>query len=239
MRRLQQPVGNSVVAAVSALYRYVPHILLATLMILYGVRAFYRNWDWRTDVTLWESAKVTSPISFRSYQSLAFALFEQDPPQGNSPGNIDRMVKIDEDGLRIVDSLEDKDNSSRLYLHLGMYYAGKASTLCKYDDKGQPTITPDARDWMVKAIYILERAEPIDRAFDQINRERDLKRGGKIEEQVDVGLPQIYEFLGNDYMTLGMAGQAQQCFEYMRQLGPTDPQPYFKIAQSADGGESS
>jgi tetratricopeptide (TPR) repeat protein len=157
---------------------------------------------------------------------LAFALFEQD-----GSGNIDRMIDLDERGLKIVDSLDDKDNSSRLYLHLGMYYAFKAQMYCKTDEKGQTIVTPDAREWLVKAIYILERAEPIDRAFDRVNRERDIKRGARADDEVDVGLDQIYSFLGSDYMNLGMLGQAEQTFRYMRQLSPTGADAYFKMGQ--------
>ena len=131
-------------------YRYVPHIVLGLLVVLYGVRSFYRNFDWHTDVTLWAAAKTESPISFRSYQSYAFALFEQD-----AAGNCDRMIQTDEDGLKIVDDLPNPLNSSRLYLHLGMYYGLKGELLSK-PVTNSIEVTEAAVPWFQKSAGILE-----------------------------------------------------------------------------------
>src|SRR5439155_18710640 len=102
---------------------HVAHVLLALLAVCYGIRAFTRNRDWKSDLTLWTSAKKESPKSFRSYQSYAFAVYEQvlRRPEDRAPEakglTIDNSIAADEEGLKIVDPLPDDQNSSRLYLH--------------------------------------------------------------------------------------------------------------------------
>ncbi len=290
--------GTSVpLSSCPRIYRYVPHILLSVLTVGYGIRAFARNYDWHTDVTLWTSAQRLSPLSFRSYQSLAFALFEQD-----AEGNIDRMIDIDEQGLKLVDDLPNPNNSSRLYLHLGMYYGAKGELVTKWYASGQELlrqtremlvaagdrIDPDARDKIQAAANrlraasdgddaaqlkaslenldqlaspliarlnikpaainqpaqvpppaiayyrssarILERGIPIDRAFNEVNRGRDVKRGGNGADTPDVGLAPVYGYLGASYMRLGLIDQADRTFRYMIHLEPTDPDSYLKMA---------
>ncbi|HEX3356539.1 MAG TPA: hypothetical protein VHS31_06110 [Tepidisphaeraceae bacterium] len=215
------PGGGTSVPSSSRIYRYLPHILLSVLTVAYGIRAFARNYDWHTDVTLWTSAQKLSPMSFRSYQSLAFALFEQD-----AEGNIDRMIDIDEQGLKIVDDLPNPNNSSRLYLHLGMYYGAKGELL----SRGKPNVPEDAKIWFVKSAKILERGIPIDRAFNEVNRGRDVKRGRNGNETPDVGLAPVYRYLGDSYMRLGLLDQAERSYRYMVHLEPTDPESYLKLA---------
>src|SRR5581483_10662193 len=186
--------------------RYAPHIALGLLVVLFGERAFYRNYDWHTDVTLWEAAKTESPVSFRSYQSYAFALFEQD-----AAGNCDKMIQTDEDGLKIVDRLPNPLNRSRLYLHLGMYYGLKGELLSK-QVPGGIEVTEQAIPWFQKSALILERGVPIDRAFNEVNRQRDVKRGRHGADTPDVGLAPVYGYLGVAYLRLNNLDQAERAF---------------------------
>jgi tetratricopeptide (TPR) repeat protein len=200
--------------------------MLGVLVTLYGVRSFYRNYAWHTDVTLWEAAKQESPLSFRSYQSYAFALFEQD-----ATGNCDKMIQTDETGLKLVDDLPNPLNSSRLYLHLGMYYDLKGQILSK-QVPGGIEVTPEAVPWFQKSAEILERGIPIDRAFNEVNRARDVKRGRNGADTPDVGLAPVYGYLGVTYMRLGKLDEAERTFKYERHLEPRDPSGdvYLKLA---------
>jgi tetratricopeptide (TPR) repeat protein len=219
-----------------------PQLVLSVLILLYAVRAFVRNYDWKSDVTLWTAAKRVSPMSFRSYQSYSFAIFEQYklPPEQRLPEvrnmsdqeMVDAMIKSDETGLKIVDSLPDQLNSSRLYLHLGMYYWEQAMRVMSKAPNGDFQMNDAARPWVQKSAAILERGTTIDRAFNEINRQKDVLRGkAKSPDQVaDVGLPPLYTLLGPMYARLGRYDEAVQTLRYAQQLDPNDADTHAKLA---------
>jgi hypothetical protein len=222
--------------------------LLVLLAFVYGVRARFRNDDWLTDITLWTSAAKVSPMSFRSYQSKAFALYEQYIARGASGAykddpqlrdqDVDACYETAEKAKPIVDPLPAAENSSRLYLHLGMYYSAKAMTVGHFAPNG--TLPPDdpAIDWFRRAESVLQQGVVIDRTFDGVNRSKEIAR--KIKDPVeipDVGLPPIYSCLGNAYARLGEWPKSIQAFVYMRHLEPIDAESYVGVATgySAEG----
>ena len=91
-------------------------------------------------------------------------------------------------------------------------------------------VTDAARPWFIKSAEILERGVPIDRAFNEVNRARDVKRGHNGADTPDVGLAPVYGYLGVAYMRLGLLDQAERTFRYMRHLEPGDPDGYYKTA---------
>jgi tetratricopeptide (TPR) repeat protein len=214
----------------------VASLLLPIIVAVYGIRAYERNFAWQSDYTLWSDAMATNPLSFRSHQSLAFAVFEkyiEGTQQGRSPAQleplVDRMIAIDESARPIVDPLPNHLNSSRLYLHLGMYYSRKAETQSKTLPDGQRQVTPESTVWLKKAIDALEYGVQVDRAFNEVNRARSLRRGDKPEAIPDAGLPTIYNLVGNAYGELGDFDRAYRRFVYARHLEPKEPDTYFSI----------
>lgn len=217
-RRLHPPAIRRIALA------GVPAIVVALL----AARTYVRNYDWFSDVTLWRSAQKVSPRSFRCYQSLAFALFEQ-----HQQRNIDEMIAVAEAALPIVDKLPDEWNSSRLYLHLGMYYQIKGDMLAAAAGEGQTTPSEAGRPWYEKSAAALERASRIDRAFSVVNYRKQIARGDKPGEITDVGLTPIYAVLGSAYYKLGRYREAINAHRYQIHLDPAaDPDPYFRIAQA-------
>jgi tetratricopeptide (TPR) repeat protein len=208
--------------------------LLSVITFLLGVRAYYRNPVWENDRTLWHAAAKDSPKSFRSYQSLAFALYEkfvEDRERGvASVEQLDEVYLTAEKALPILDVLPDELNSSRLYLHLGMYYQTKGDLLSGRTKDGSIVVTPQAVPWFRKSAAILERAVPIDRAFNRVNKKKELKRGKALESIWDAGLGPLYTFLGVSHLRLKNYPEALSAFMYARQLDPSDPDPYLKIA---------
>jgi tetratricopeptide (TPR) repeat protein len=208
--------------------------IIGVLLVFYGVRTFTRNFDWKSDLTLWTSAKRNSPMSFRSYQSYAFAVYEQvtkprpDRLEEGKDVTIDDAIKADEQGLTIVDPLPNDNNSSRLYLHLGMYYAMKGELENKYGPTSE-TLSPEGVPWYRKSVAILERSVPIDRAFNEVNRGRDVARGKKGDQVPDVGLAPVYLYLGRAYARLGYNDQALAAFKYARHLEPQDAEVYYQM----------
>lgn len=199
--------------------------LLGAIVAVYAARGWIRNFDWMSDLTLWTAARRDSPRSFRSYQSLAFALYEEHPT-----ANVDKMIEVAEGALPIVDPLPNHLNSSRLYLHLGMYYSIKGDLLSQKNPDGTVSLTPQAEYWYRKAISILERGSQVDRAFNQVNRAKQFLRGDDPETIGDAGLGPIYGTMAMAYARLGMLDTAYRRLQYQRQLDPSDPDAYAKLA---------
>ncbi|MCS7033904.1 MAG: hypothetical protein NZ561_07895 [Phycisphaerae bacterium] len=264
--------------------RLLPRIVLSVLVCVYGVRTFFRNLVWRSDELLWENAIAISTNSFRSYQSYAFALYEngridlerKDRPVRDlrasrealkkliddpaTPADrrdqartqlaaveaalpaaegalaeqtrkymqtVQKMIDVDEAGLGIVDNLPHVMNSARLYLHLGMYYAEMGRLV--QEQSGQSQLTPEAREWYQKSVNILQRAIPIDRAFNQLNRRKEVVRWKPINEIPDAGLAPVYLILGDSQIRLGLLDEAVETFRYVQQLDPLSSVSYLQL----------
>jgi hypothetical protein len=56
--------------------RLLPHVAFAVILVLFGMRTYARNFDWRSNLTIAESELKESPQSFRGYDSLAEAYYD-------------------------------------------------------------------------------------------------------------------------------------------------------------------
>ena len=267
--------------------QWLPHAFLALVVIVFAVRTYQRNWAWRSDEHLWEAALKVSPDAFRSYQSYAFALYENaqidnvrkeaplrkaqraraeagavlnDPARSETEkaearqkfsaaeaeiSRIDqelkpwreqyrrivqKMIDVDEKGLLIVDDLPHEMNSARLYLHLGMYYAEMGRLhLAPPDANGNQAMTPEARPWYEKSVAILKRAIPIDRAFNKLNRRKEMTRWRQEWEIGDAGLAPVYLFLGESQIRLGLWDDAAESYQYVQRLDPVTSTTYLQL----------
>ncbi|MBC8107708.1 MAG: DUF1736 domain-containing protein, partial [Anaerolineae bacterium] len=216
--------------------RWVAPSVLLVIALIYGVRTYYRNFVWQSDFTLWHAAKDISPVSFRSYQSYAFAIFEevQKPAEKRQPETknvtIDDCITWVSKGRPIVDQLPDRYNSSRLYLHEGMYCGVKGESLCSRNPDGSATVTPEAAFWFKRSVATLEKGRSVDRAFNEINRQKEIQRGKPVDTIPDAGLLQVYEYLGVSYFRLGDLDKALDNYMYMRHLDPWNADAYEKVA---------
>ena len=242
-------------------------LVAGIVVVLYGARTYNRNLVWRSDVTLWESAIQISKNSFRSYQSYAFALFEElqkteaPPDQLDRPEHkrqpqtkdmspqalLDKIIETAAGARPIVDQLPDRLNSSRLYLHLGMYYGlkgDKISTNWRVGGGSDIIAKPEAAPFYEKSIEALEHAVPVDRTFNAFNRQKEILRGKEPHNVPDVGLLQVYQYLGSSYSRMAQFEQranpserpeylskALESYLYMRRLDPTNPDAYVCVAQ--------
>jgi hypothetical protein len=118
-RLLYLPLAGLVGAAVlgvSALARRV-HArsvaipALGVVVLLFGVRTWLRNLDWRDDVTLWTSAVAASPNSFKAHKGLADALYDANP----SNPDWSRITSEADRSITILDPLPDALNVSSAY----------------------------------------------------------------------------------------------------------------------------
>jgi len=194
--------------------------VLILLMVALGVRTFFRNYDWANDERLWLSAVQVCPNSFKTHKSLAYALYENDPEFKN----IDRIIAEGEKALAVT------DKTQIVLLHLGAYYRIKGDTLTQRGLDGNPIPTALSLPWYEKSAAVLEKAVPLDRAFNDDNRRKELARGRKPENIVDIGNHEIYWNLGLAYVRLGQYQKALDTYAYMRHLVPTNPDAYLSLA---------
>lgn len=193
---------------------------LCVLAFAYAVRSFVRNFDWEDDVKLWSQAVLVCPDSFKSHKSLAYALYEKDP-EGK---NIDRIIEEGEKAAKVT------DRAQIVFLHLGAYYRIKGDLLSQRGADGSIIPSPESRVFYTKSAQTLQRAVPLDHAFNDDNRQKELKRGRKPEDIPDIGNHEIYWNLGHSYMRLGQYDPARLAYLYMRHLSPTNPDSYISLA---------
>lgn len=214
---------------------WVPYVAMLVVIGLFCWRSVQRNKDWQDDITLFESGIKECPLSFRCYQSLAFAYLEDlslmNVPPTMRPlpaeyiAKVDRLYKTAETALPIVDVLPPDKDSSRLYLHLGMYYTRKADTLCTFSADGTPIDNDDSRLWLNKAVDVLQHGEIVDKTFNRGNRQKDLDRGTSDDEIRDTGMSFLYEVLGPALLRLGRFDEGMAALQYDRHLAPADVAP--------------
>lgn len=218
---------DGLLRSVNRLPRFAFHALFAVVLIALGVRTYYRNFDWRSDMTLAQSAVKEAPQAFRGYQNLAFAYYEIDPTT-----SIDRIIELAEKGVSILDPLPPQENTSRMYLHMGMYYGIKGEMNAPRNPDGSVVMNDSTRGWFEKAAGVLERGAEIDLLANTDYRARQTAKG--LTHIQDVGIAAIYMYLGITYSGLGKNEQAVDAFKYGRHLDPRDTMTYSQLA-SAQG----
>jgi tetratricopeptide (TPR) repeat protein len=196
---------------------------LCIVALAFGVRSFIRNYDWEDDIRLWTSAAQVCPDSFKSHKSLAYALYEKDP-EGK---NIDRIIEEGEKAVEIT------DRTQIVFLHLGAYYRIKGDLLAQRAPDGSLVPTKASMPFYWNSVETLRRAVPLDHAFNDDNRQKELRRGRKPEDIPDIGNHEIYWNLGLSLMRLGQYADAREAYRYMRHLAPTNPDAYISLATVA------
>ncbi len=194
--------------------------VLGVLILLYGVRTFIRNYDWEDDERLWTQAAQACPDSFKVHKSLAFALYEKDP-EGK---NIDRIIQEGEKAAEVT------DRAQIVFLHLGAYYRIKGDLMAQRAPDGSLIPTADSKQWYEKSVNALSRAVPLDRAFNDDNRQKEIRRGRTAAQIADIGNHEIYWNLGLSLMRMGRHEEAYQAYTYMRHLAPGNADSYLSLA---------
>ncbi len=201
---------------------WIPRTALSLIVVAYGVRAFYRNYDWEDDVRLWTSAVQVCPNSFKTHKSLAFALYEKDP---DGRHDIDRIIAEAEKARDVT------DKTQIVMLHLGAYYRLKGDLYVKHGANGNEFIpTPESLLWYQKSVDALQKAVPLDQEFNADNRRKELNRGRNPDQIPDIGNHEIYWNLGISYMRMSQYQPALKAYLAMRHLVPGNPDAYLSIA---------
>jgi tetratricopeptide (TPR) repeat protein len=194
---------------------------LAVIVIVFAVRTFLRNFDWDNDIALWSKAAQACPDSFKSHKSLAFALYEKMDPAGR---DIDRIIEEGERAAEIT------DRAQIVFLHLGAYYRIKGDLLAQRAADGSLIPSPEGAKFYEKSVGALQRAVPLDRTFNDDNKQKELRRGRKPEQIPDIGNHEIYWNLGLSLMRIGKTDEALAAYTYMRHLAPGNADAYLSLA---------
>jgi tetratricopeptide (TPR) repeat protein len=196
-------------------HRLAPAVI-AMICIAFGIRAFYRNFDWIDDETLWSSAVQVCPASFKTHRTLAWALNEKYP----HGAKLDTEIAEIGQSLEILDSLPDVQNTAMTYTYAGAFYRLK----------GDIVAAPENLAWYRRGLNTLLRGVRVDQAVNQDNRRKELQRGRLASEIPNDGWSELYLNLGVVYMRLNDPHKALVAFQYALSLKPQNPEYYQNVA---------
>lgn len=206
--------------------RWLAPAVVAAICLAFGVRTFIRNFDWMDDEALWTSAVKVSPASFKTHQSLAYALNDKHP-KGE---RLDTAIAEIGRSLEILDSLPDAQNVTTAYTHAGAYYRFKGDLLAVKRADGALVATRESMDWYRKALEVLLRGVRVDWALNEDHRRRELLRAKMASQIANYGWYELYMHLGIVYTRLNELRQALAAFQYGLSLRPESPILYKDIA---------
>ena len=164
-------------------------LLAGLICVVFLARTWLRNPDWQDQYTLWNSAARSSPSSFKTHLSLAFALGAPDA------SNIDRIVAEASRAIAILSPLEDKWNSTRAWESAGIWYR----------TKGDLSPAGERRAWYEKSLATLRRGIAVDRAYTAETHRTDREQG---KTPTGAGWFPIYAELARTHLRLGETGDA-------------------------------
>ena len=195
---------------------------LSMLVLACGIRAFIRNSDWQDDIALFTSAVKVCPDSYKTHKDLAFAFYRRHEEK-HDLADIELAIQEGQKALAVMEAkpLPSVYQTSLPYVHLGAYYQIKGDILAQRTEDGRP--------WYEKSIGVLTSAIPLDRAFNDDNRTKELARGRTSDEVADTGSTDLYFRLGLSYARLGQYPEALTAFFYLRHLAPTNSDAYANI----------
>jgi protein O-mannosyl-transferase len=193
---------------------------LAVIVGALGLRTWQRNFDWTDGEKLWASAVDVSPNSFKTHLAVVYGLSRQ----GLNLGNINDALDEARKAVSIVDGLPLLEKPTSALTTLGTLYKVKGDLLVYRD----PAVVDG---WHRKALQALSQALPIDRAYAQERRRRELTRGWSSERIEVKGYAPLYEAMSETYRALGLRLEAIDALQYLIRLSPLDANRYANIAE--------
>jgi tetratricopeptide (TPR) repeat protein len=210
-------IGFAVAVAVLA-NRFVPRRvafpLLASLIVLAGVRTYARNWSWKDELRL--SADVESaPRSERLHHMRSEDLYDLD-----HKANLDAAIREMELAWEVVRSLPPARIPPSNPAILAFYYR----------EKGDAAGEPAARGWYEKSVALALRARKASEAAEKEFDESQLLHNKPPASRI--GYQPVYLTLGNDYVSLGRHHEAIEAYRYGIGIKPDNPEFYLRLADA-------
>jgi tetratricopeptide (TPR) repeat protein len=170
-----------------------------------AARTVARNADWRSDLTLGESAVQAAPDSYKSHKLLANALFETHAP-------IDQVLAEGERSLAILAPLPELRNNADTWLRAAKWHLSK----------NDPA---SAR----RALEILQRCMAIVTAQEE--HARSLPRYDAATDPFATARADINRLIASGYGQLGDRGKALDTVTRAVELDPGNPALWGQYAQ--------
>ncbi|MBI5686178.1 MAG: DUF1736 domain-containing protein [Verrucomicrobia bacterium] len=188
-------------------------VTVAMIAVVFSLRAYWRNTEWKSDLSLWQAATIISPNSAKAHKQFAFALFEAAP-----------------DGSRIDESIAEAEKSLVIFpayeeacAQLGHYLGVKADLRGAPERIARKPMSPETRALYIKAAEVLQRAAAFNRKSSE-HRLRQLRtREWAANLKLTLGNHLIYLDLGTVYSQLGAFPQALEAFAYAARISPGEP----------------
>lgn len=191
-------------------------LYVATIAMIAGVfilRASWRNNEWKSDLSIWQTATVTCPNSAKAHKQLAFAMFQNAP-----------------DGSRIDDSIAEAEKALVIFpgyeeacAQLGHYHGIKADLRSAPERMARKPMSPETRAIYVKAAEVLQRAVALNRKSSEHRLQQLRNRDWATDLKLTLGNHLIYLDLGTVYSQLGLFPQSLETFAYAARISPGEP----------------
>jgi tetratricopeptide (TPR) repeat protein len=131
-------------------------IAMGIIVVLFAVRTWMRNPDWRDNLTLWTATIEAAPASFKAHRGLAEALYAAD-----SRANLDRAIAEMEKSVAILAPLSDARNDARTHRQLASHYLEKGDAAAGDALQRRTALPPVSVDAYRKAIAMAQRTAAI------------------------------------------------------------------------------
>jgi protein O-mannosyl-transferase len=202
----------------TAATHYLAWAVPAFVVLVFTLRTFARNADWRDELTLWRSALDAAPNSFKTHKGYASSLWDADHTEDAA----DAAIAQAEASLAILDQtpLDRPRQDNTLFQDLALYYRLKGQFL---DQRGQPK---SAQVYYQKALAMLARAVTVDHWVNQTSRAASLARGRPADAIRDVGNYHIYVQVGLVNLLAHDWAAAETAGRYVQHLAPDEPDGY-------------
>ena len=188
---------------------------VAGLALTLGLRTFQRNFDWRTDATLWRSAVLADPANPKAHDQYAWALNDAAAGQPDPP--LDEMIAHSQIAADLQAGLPEAWRSPTPATNLGIFLARKAD------------LFPAERD-----ADLARSLQSLEAAF-RIAQTAAARRGLAAEDLIPATTALN---LGAIRLRLGNRPAAAEAFELMRRTGPAKIETWATLAnfhaQAAD-----
>jgi tetratricopeptide (TPR) repeat protein len=192
-------------------------MVLTVILVLFALRTFVRNFDWKDNLTLLTADVNVSSESYRPHDLLGRTLYVRD-----ANANLDRSIQEGEATARIVADLPLQYLPVDALRHLGLYYVTKG-------DRMAPVSAEQGRVWYQKALATLLRARAASETQEAIFDREQLAHGRPLGQRV--ALPAAYETLAAVQSRLGLHADAIETLRHVIGMNPAELEFYRSLSR--------